>query len=194
MKSNSSNSQIKLFGMQNLLLESELKKLEVEGIDIGHMNTLVKKEVVDSDLFESDIRINAKRMADFYSTYYCLENTVRRLIRGTLSEKYGSNWWNLKVPDIIRTEVKKKQDHEKDSVMSIRSEDPLSYSNFGELIPIIESNWQDFSDKLRSKKAVAQTLSQFNQVRNVLAHSCSLNDDEIMRFNLLVRDWLRQQT
>lgn len=35
------------------------------------------------------------------------------------------------------------------------------------------------------------TLSQVNQIRNVIAHSCELHDDEIMRFELLVRDWLR---
>src|ERR1700686_5240746 len=33
---------IKLFGMQNLLLESELKKLEDSGIQIGHAQTIQK--------------------------------------------------------------------------------------------------------------------------------------------------------
>jgi len=39
-----------------------------------------------------------------------------------------------------------------------------------------------------------QTLSQFNQLRNVIAHSCDMNDDEITRLTLVINDWLRIQT
>ena len=75
--------------------------------------------------------------------------------------------------------------------MAIRSDDPMAYTNFGELIDILNANWDDFADGIRSKKAMQQTLSQMNQVRNIIAHSCELPDDEITRFELLVRDWLR---
>ena len=51
-----------------------------------------------------------------------------------------------------------------------------------------------FSDTLRSQKAMQQILSQFNKVRNLVAHSCVLNDDEIIRFKLLVKDWFRIQS
>lgn len=185
--------KLKLFGMQNLMLETSLSKLEESGMEIGHVGTLSKQEIVDNDLFEMDIRMSAQRMADFYVVYYCFENSVRRLISGTLSEKYGANWWDTKVPEDIKREVKEKEEKEKDSVMSIRSEDPLSYTNFGELIPIIEMNWTDFADRLRSKKGVTETLGKFNQVRNVIAHSCELKEDEIIRLKLIVKDWLRLQ-
>src|SRR5213594_3761847 len=146
------SEQIRLFGMKNLMLESDLSKLEKQGIEIGHISTLTKEENVDPELFDSDIRKSAERIASFYIIYYCFENSVRLMIKETLSEKYGSDWWSLKVPDDIKAEVKKRQDEEKDSVMAIRSpDDPLSYSTFGELIPIIERNWDDFSDQLRSK-------------------------------------------
>jgi len=46
--------------------------------------------------------------------------------------------------------------------MSMRSEDPLTYTNFGELIDIFASNWADF-DMLRSMPAMRQTLSSFNK-------------------------------
>jgi hypothetical protein len=185
---------IKLFGMQNLLLESELKKLEDAGIQIGHAQTIQKAEIVDVDLFEADIIQEARRMADFYAIYYALENSIRRLVSGRLSEKHGVNWWKEKVPPNIQQEVEKKQKEERDTAMSIRSEDPLAYTNFGELIPIFTSNWVDFSDTLRSEKAMYQILSQFNKIRNTVAHSCELNDDEITRFKLLVKDWFRIQS
>lgn len=58
-------------------------------------------------------------MADFYAIYYALENSIRRLISGRLSEKYGANWWKEKVPPSIQAEVEKKQQDEKDTAMSL---------------------------------------------------------------------------
>lgn len=188
------NELIKLFGMQNLLLESELKKLEESGVQIDHSKTIQKAEIVDVDLFESDILQEARRMADFYVIYYALENSIRRLISERLLEKHGLTWWNDKVPEGVRNEVAKKQKEEMDTIMSVRSEDPLAYTNFGELISIFDANWKDFSDTLRSQKAMQQILSQFNKIRNTVAHSCELNDDEITRFKLSVKDWFRIQS
>ena len=59
---------------------------------------------------------------------------------------------------------------------------------------MIESNWQLFADKIRSQKAMQQTLSQFNKTRNLIAHSCELDKDEVIRLELLVKDWQRIQT
>jgi hypothetical protein len=188
------NELIKLFGMQNLLLESELKKLEESGVQIEHTKTIQKAEIVDVDLFESDILQKARRMADFYVIYYALENSIRRLISERLLEKHGLSWWQDKVPEGVRNEVAKRQKEEMDTIMSIRSEDPLAYTNFGELISIFDANWKDFSDTLRSQKAMQQILSQFNKIRNMVAHSCDLNDDEITRFKLSVKDWFRIQS
>ncbi|MGA2814204.1 MAG: Swt1 family HEPN domain-containing protein [Candidatus Acidiferrum sp.] len=185
---------VKLFGMHNLMLESELNKLEDSGIQIEHAKTIQKAEVVDVELFENDILQEARKMADFYVLYYSLENSIRRLISERLAERHGPTWWKSKVPPGLQAEVEKKQKEERDTTMSIRSEDPLTYTNFGELIGIFDANWADFSDTLRSQKAMQQILSQFNKIRNVVAHSCELNEDEITRFKLLVKDWFRIQS
>lgn len=185
---------LKLFGMHNLLLETELNNLESRGVQIEHGKTIMKAEVVDVDLFENEIMQEARKMADFYVIYYAVENSIRRLIAETLEEKYGPNWWETKVPEKVRLEVEKKQKEERDTAMSIRSDDPLTYTNFGELIDIFASNWTDFSDILRSEKSMRQTLSQLNKVRNLVAHSCALNEDEIIRFKLTVKDWFRIQS
>lgn len=186
--------ELKLFGMHNLLLEAELTKLESKGIQIEHSRTISKAEVVDVDLFENDILQEARKMADFYVIYYAVENSIRRLVSERLAEKHGPDWWKSQVPAGVQTEVEKKQKEERDTPMSIRSDDPLSYTNFGELIAVFDANWADFSDTLRSQKAMQQILSQFNKIRNVVAHSCLLNDDEITRFKLLVKDWFRIQS
>jgi energy-converting hydrogenase A subunit M len=188
------HDDIKLFGMHNLLLEAELMKLEERGVQIDHKKTILMAEIVDVDLFESDILQEARKMADFYALYYSLENSIRRLISERLSEKHGSTWWKDKVPSGVQKNVEEKQKAEKDTSMSIRSEDPLAYTNFGELIDIFNANWGDFSDTIRSPKPMQSILSQFNRIRNVVAHSCALNEDEIMRFKLLVKDWFRIQS
>jgi hypothetical protein len=186
--------RLKLFGIHNLMLESELQKLEESGVQIEHAKTIQKAEVVDVELFENDILQEARKMADFYAIYYALENSIRRLISERLAEKHGPGWWKTHVPGGLQNEVEKKQKEERDTTMSIRSDDPLSYTNFGELISIFDANWIDFSDTLRSQKAMQQILSQFNKIRNVVAHSCALNQDEITRFKLLVKDWFRIQS
>ena len=188
------DEQIQLFGMRNLLLEAEFARLEERGLEIGHSKTIQRDTLVDVELFDRDIRLEARRMADFYVVYYCLENTVRRLIAERLRDKNGATWWDTAVPNGIKQAVAGKQAQEKETDLAIRSDDPLSYVNFGELIVIIESNWDSFSDTIRSKKAMQQTLAQFNQIRNVIAHSGSLSPNDISRLKLLVNDWLNIQT
>ena len=91
-------------------MEGELAKLEKSGIEIGHIDTVKEKdELVDTDLFESEILQKAKKMADFYILYFSLENSVRKLITDVLSEKHGTEWWEKQVPDGVKTNVKKLQ-------------------------------------------------------------------------------------
>jgi len=129
--------RLKLFCMQNLLLESDLARLEESGLEIGHKDTIKRDDPVDVALFELDIVTRARKMADFYVLYYALEDSIRRLIAQRLREKYGANWWDLKVPKGVRDNVEKLQLKEKESPMSIRSDDPLEYTNFGELIALL---------------------------------------------------------
>lgn len=191
MQSEAFSDRLRLFGMRNLMLETDLATLEASGIAIEHARTIRRDELVDPDLFEADIRESARRMADFYVLYFSLENSIRRLIAGRLRERHGLSWWDAHVPAGVRAAVADKQRKEKDTPMSVRSDDPLTYTNFGELIDILNANWADFADTLRSPKAMQQILGQFNQIRNVIAHSVELSEDEIVRFQLLIRDWFR---
>ncbi|HYW00812.1 MAG TPA: Swt1 family HEPN domain-containing protein [Candidatus Acidoferrum sp.] len=194
MSDASTSNRLKLFAASNLALESELLKLERLGINTGRSQLLKKQEVVDTDLFEAEILSKARKMADFYVLYYCIENTIRKLISERMLEKYHAEWWTTKVPEKVRDEVKERQEKEKDTPMSIRSTDPLAYTTFGELIDILNSNWSDFADTIRSQRAMQRILSELNSLRGIIAHSADLSDDDIARFQLLVKDWLRIQT
>lgn len=191
---NELEEQLLVFGMKNIFVENALDALEAEGIEIGHSSSRPNNNMVDTEMFEKDILSQAKRMANFYVLYYALENSARRLITEVLSEKFGTDWWQKSIPQKIKDSVKNKKKEESDTSMSIRSEDPLAYTNFGELIDIFNSQWTEFSQFFRSQRSLQDTLSQFNKIRNVVAHSCPLNEDEILRFKLLINDWLRIQT
>jgi len=191
---NNLNDKLQHFAFKNLMLETELDKLEKSGLDIQHIDTIQGNDIVDTDYFEYQILASARKMARFYVYYYAFENSIRSLISGRLEEKYGINWWEMKAPPGVKKNVGDNQIKEKETAMAIRSDDPLDYTNFGELIDIINFNWDDFSDTIRSKKAMESVISQFGKIRNVIAHSCELEDDDIIRLKLLVKDWFRIQS
>ena len=98
MKNNNIDKNLKLFAMQNLLLENDLARLEESGIELEHIRSIRKDDLVDVELFDGDILKDAKRMADFYVLFYSLENTIRRLIKERLYDAHGANWWEIAIP------------------------------------------------------------------------------------------------
>jgi|WetSurMetagenome_2_1015567.scaffolds.fasta_scaffold401075_1 hypothetical protein len=191
---NSFESLIREFGMRNFQLESELINLENKGYEIGHSSSLSQVDkLVDLEDFEFEIVKDAQKMAAFYMIYYCMENSIRNFVSQRLEEIHGEDWWINQVSGTIRAEIEKRKKDEQESGMTARSDDPLAYTFFGELSDIINQNWIDFADTLKSQKAVSRVLSSFNKIRNVIAHSCILQEDEILRLRLLVRDWIRIQ-
>lgn len=100
---------IKLFGLNNLLIESDIRSVEQQHhIDLGHR---VKSENRPSERFTAQftqkLRDEADRMARHYATFYCLENSIREMIAARLSELHGIDWWDKSVPEIIRQNVQK---------------------------------------------------------------------------------------
>ena len=186
-------NRVKLFGLDNLLLESTLSQIEKDGIEIGHANTLKKENIIDVEVFESDIRTQAKQMTELYYLHFCLENSIRRLISTRLRERYGTNWWEVRVPERVKTKVIRMQRNEKDTPFSERSEEKIFYTDFKDLIDIIEESWDDFSDTFRSMESVRSALTTLNILRRPIAHSALLNEDEILRFKLNIKDWIRIQ-
>lgn len=187
------SSRLKLFGINNLLLETELLEIEDKGIDMGHAQFLKIGEVVDIEAFELDIRKQAKQMTNVYYLVFCLENSIRKLITDRLQEKSGATWWETNVPDSVRKKVAFRQKGEMETAFSERSAEPICYSDFLDLVDIIELNWADFSDSFRSIESVKSTLTTLNMIRRTVAHNSVLDEDEIQRLKLHVKDWIRIQ-
>ncbi len=143
---------------------------------------------------ESDIVEASLDMANHYVVSFCIENTVRRLILRTLDDKYDKDWWKTKVPSDIQQYAEERQREERETTRDIRSDEPLNYTTFGHLKVIIDVNWTDFEDKIRSRGSIDKALSGLGEFRNIIAHSGTLSKDDKEKFDMAVRDWRRVQS
>lgn len=189
---------IRLFGLNNLVLESEIRRLETEKeTDFGHR----QRKPSSSDThyypqFAERLRHEAESMARHYAVFYCLENSIRELVRDRLEEAHGENWWgegNV-VPDIVKRNAEANRQKELETGVTPRSDELLDYSTFGELGEIIKVNWDVFGDMFRDKRAVERILANLNTLRAPIAHCKALAEDETLRLRLGLRDWFRQMS
>lgn len=189
--------QVKSFGMTNLLIESDLDKLESSfsiKLRDSELKTEVSKEIARAYFpqFESSLRTEAAAMARSYELFYCLEKTIRKQISTLLETINGAEWWNEKViPQQIFLDVKKRIQRERESGITPRSLEPLDYTNFGELGEIIKANWSVFASIFNNMKAVEKVMFNLNSLRNPIAHCSQLAEDEQLRLELSLRDWFR---
>lgn len=183
---------VKLFGLNNLSIEADLRRLENElKIDLGHIESTGDKDETYYPQFSEQTRQEAASMARHYEMFYCLETSIRELIRDRLSEEFGATWWDQHVPKSVVDNAEANKKKEISSGVTLRSADPLAYTNFGELGEIIKVNWQVFEDTLTDIRAVEVVLARLNTMRGPIAHCCPLAEDEVQRLRLSVKDWFR---
>ncbi|QGZ93268.1 Swt1 family HEPN domain-containing protein [Terricaulis silvestris] len=184
---------IRLFGLNNLAIESELRRVEDSiDVDLGHR----RRGQEDTDQayypqFSEKLRDEAAAMAGHYAIFYCLENTIRTVIVERMKE-HSSNWWDEKVPEAVRKNAQANKNKETSTAITPRSADLIDYTNFGELGEIIKINWDVFGDMFRDLRAVERVLANLNTLRAPIAHCKALADDEVVRLHLSLRDWFRQ--
>ena len=185
---------IRLFGLNNLSIESEIRHIERRcDVDLGHSSD--REQRIDQTYypqFTERIRSEASRMSVSYEIFYCLENSIREMIVQRLEEQYGSNWWNSTVPESVRKNAEGNRKKEQSSGVTPRSTELIDFTNFGELGEIIKSNWDIFDDTLRDVRAVERVLATLNTLRAPIAHCKALAEDEELRLHLGLRDWFRQ--
>ncbi|MGF1475915.1 MAG: Swt1 family HEPN domain-containing protein [Geminicoccaceae bacterium] len=189
-----SEEAIKLFGLNNLTIESDIRKIERDyDVDLGHHRPT--EERIDQTYypqFVERLRNEAARMSTNYAIFYCLENSIREIIAQRLDEEHGSDWWDKAVPEVVRKNAESNRKRELASGVTPRSTDLIDFTNFGELGEVIKSNWSIFGDMFRDVKAVEKVLATLNTLRAPIAHCKALAEDEELRLHLGLRDWFRQ--
>jgi hypothetical protein len=141
--------------------------------------------------FSKELRDDAEAMSHFYKLFYMLENDIRKLIDETLTEAFGSDWWDEHVPTIVKDECAANQKREAEYGVTSRSDNNLDYISFGQLGDIIRANYALFGGMISNQKAMGRVMSALNNLRGPIAHCGILADDEIDRLKLTVKDWFR---
>ncbi len=182
---------IKYFGLNNVGLENDLRRVAREKkVKLRPSRSKSNRDAYYPQITEQ-IRHDAAMMAEHYELFYCLETSIRDLIRARLMEADKDNWWERFVVPFIRDNATANKKKETESGVTPRSDDWLSYTNFGELGQIIANNWDLFSDMFSDPKAVRDTITRLNTLRAPIAHCSMLAEDEVLRLKLSLRDWFR---
>ncbi|KAA6406022.1 hypothetical protein DPQ22_01765 [Candidatus Tokpelaia sp.] len=186
---------IRAFGMSGLQIVSEMSRIENEyGVRLGVLKKEEKnRKLSEYEQFEPDMRREAARMSEIYEVFHCLENSIRRLVRETMAEAHGADWWDSERVDKKRihepVEVRRKK--ELDNGVTLRSDELIDYTTFGELAQLITDNWDIFAPIFSSKTAVSKITNQLNLLRGPIAH-CNVTDEmEQERLNLAVKSWFK---
>ena len=188
-----SERMLKEFVFNALLTQNAFESLSKEGLDVFNAEDYSPvSRVVEAD-FNPRIWSDAICMSSVYTAIYCIENTLRNFIVERMSERYGINWWENKVPSSIRTAVNVlKRKEEKNKYHSNRSSSEIGYTMLGNLGQIIIANWDDFSDIIPNQAWLNSRMDDLEMSRNIIMHTGMLPPDEIDRIASIVRDLLRQ--
>lgn len=192
-----SYNNYRYFMLNNISVEGELRRVQSKlGFDLGPTHRAKEEsEQLYYPQFSERVRAEAEKMANSYIIFYSLENSIRDLIADVLSDKHGTDWWSKPdiVPDIVAKNADSNKKKELGTGVTLRSSRMLDYTNFGELGEIIKTNWDDFADVFRDKRAVERMIANLNTLRSSIAHCTPLAEDEEVRLHLSLKDWFRQQ-
>lgn len=144
------------------------------------------------DLLDSDLLADSQRMAIVYTAIHTFENMTRQFVMKTMAEKHGESWWN-QVPDRIKKRVKTRSEEDaKFKWHGSRGTTEIYYCDFGDLSSIVVTNWSLFEDVLANMEWAKQVLGTLEKSRNIVMHGGLLDNEDIERIGMNIRDWIRQ--
>lgn len=145
------------------------------------------------ELLDPDQLAASTRMAIVYSAIAAFENSARRFVSKVLADQYGDNWWAEHVSENIRKTAESRRDDEaKARWHGARGDSPINYSELGDLVKIIQQNWERFEPHIRRIDWATAIFASIERSRNVIMHSGVLDIDDVERLGMQVRDWVKQ--
>jgi len=116
-------------------------------------------------------RINeAYEMAELYFYLNIFENSIRYFVLEIMNKK-RSDWWDSLVDQNIRDYVDKVMKNRKKGWLWKNEPHPLFYTTFGQLVLIIEQNWQEFKHIFMRLDNLKWFINPIKDIRNPIAHN-----------------------
>ncbi len=166
----------KYFNEEKFFSEETAKRLHYDDIDERYLE-------------------QSKSMITVFATITALENATREFVYSVLSENLKSNWWTKGVQKSIKEKAEARKTQESQVKWHVnRGDAMLSYIDFADLPKIMTSrdNWEYFEPYFESQEWINAVFSDLEKSRNVIMHSGVLDEFDIIRVGVNVRDWLRQ--
>jgi hypothetical protein len=154
------------------------------------------QEKVDSDLLapvSEAVRASSLYMQRCYRLLFVLENVVREFVKEVLEEIDKELWFKNRASAPMQKKVEERQAAEqKNQWHTGRNTHAIFYLDFGDLELLIQNHWSHFKDLLPNQSWALSRLQDAERSRNVIAHTNLLSDEEVVRLEMHVRDWIRQ--
>ena len=165
----------------NATRTKSLRKSKI--LHLESMAISAKPPLLDEDIINKSIQ-----NSNLYPMIYILENSIRKLITHYMQKNYGSNWWEDKINNTTKQNVENKKKKEKlNPWIGKRSDDPIYYTDFIDLVNILRSKPDIFNPIFTGLSGginwITQRIEELYLIRNNLAHSCPLlkKDQDLLR-------------
>ncbi len=187
-------NHVKRFVFDGILATMDLQDLSRGmGSEASLIRTSTLEEATDPSWYPTELVDAARRSTSGYYRLFLFENKVRRLVERVLSESKGERWFDRCVPEPIRKSAERQMEQEGAARFhGRRGGKLLNYVYLTELLEIIDANWEDFKEVLYRQDWVRGKFAELRLTRNAVAHMGDLEDDDLDRLNLILRDWNRQ--
>lgn len=150
-------------------------------------------ETLSLGVLDDDLVTRARHMSTVYTAVAAFENSARTLVRSTMLEGKGETWWEDCVSARIQKRAKdRRADDEKNRFHSQRGDDPINYSDLGDLLNIIRAHPDLFEPAIPSPEWAQNIFDAVERSRNVIMHSGTLSSGDIARVGINIRDWVSQ--
>ncbi|MDD2518595.1 MAG: Swt1 family HEPN domain-containing protein [Bacilli bacterium] len=137
----------------------------------------------------------SKSMITVFAAVTAFENATRDFAYSVLYDAFNTDWWENGIQKSIKEKALiRKEKESKLRYLSNRGSELLSYVDFEDLSKIMTSsdNWVYFEPYLNDQEWARKIFSDLGNSRNVIMHSGILDEFDITRIGVNIRDWLRQ--
>ncbi|KPJ56974.1 hypothetical protein AMJ49_02935 [Parcubacteria bacterium DG_74_2] len=136
-----------------------------------------------------------------YPYFYIFENSLRNFITIVMEKNYKSSWWDIqpntkKIKEIKERVKKRMEGEEKYSFHSKRGVHPIYYSDFPDLVEILNANKVLFNPYFKNLKgkldSIIIKLDEIQPSRNISSHHNPLSKTDLNRVVGYLDFWLKQ--